>query len=173
METMELVDFLRARLDEDEETALGASPGGWHYGTVDSVAGGALYDTTRTIANVVYEQRGDHDGRIVRHLLEAEADRNGAHIERHDPARVLADVGAKRRILEMHESWPVLVERPPVMKFADGVENLAVSMSQQVAWLTTKEYRARFGDEPPTSLILRALALPYADHPDYDESWRP
>lgn len=29
-----------------------------------------------------------------------------------------------------------------------------------------------FGD-PSTCPELQALALPYADHPDYDEAWRP
>jgi len=27
--------------------------------------------------------------------------------------------------------------------------------------------------EEPAPSVLLALALPYADHPDYDESWRP
>ncbi len=28
-------------------------------------------------------------------------------------------------------------------------------------------------DDPIHDHVLTALALPYADHPDYDESWRP
>lgn len=99
---MNIVEFLRARLDEDEAVARSASPAPWSYPGIDSVAGGMLYDTTRTIAAVVYEQPGDHDGSIVRHLLVPEADANGAHIARHDPARVLREVEAKRRIVERH-----------------------------------------------------------------------
>lgn len=36
-----------------------------------------------------------------------------------------------------------------------------------------QEYRAKFGDEPPTTPVLRALAPPYADHPDYRDEWKP
>lgn len=97
-----MVEFVLARVAEYEAAARAASPGGWHYGDVDSVAGGTLYDKSRTIASLIYEQPGDHDGSIVRHLLEPEADANGAHIARHDPARVLAECEAKRRIVENH-----------------------------------------------------------------------
>lgn len=86
-------------------------------------------------------------------------------------ARVLAECEAKLRILELHESWPVLVETPLRTEF--NVETFAARAAQQIAWQTTQEYRKRFGDEPPTSPILRAMALPYADHPDYREEWRP
>jgi hypothetical protein len=161
-----LVDFLRARIDEDEAAALA---------TLSITRRANLQrgiEPPRWVRNGMKIYDADPFPPIVRveHTWPSEAE----HITRHDPARVLADVEAKRRILELHESWPVLVEQPPVMKFAEGVENLAVSMSQQMAWLTTKEYRARFGDEPPTSAILRALALSYAGHPDYrKEEWCP
>lgn len=136
---MNITEFLLARIAEDEAGALSASPGGWHYGSVESVAGGMLYDETRTIASVHYEQPEDHDGQIVRHLLSPEADANGRHIARHDPARVLAECEAKRRIIErLHRladaGYPG--EWPPV------------------------------DDAVPDVLCL--LAQPYADHPDYD-----
>ena len=62
----------------------------------------------------------------------------GEHFARHDPARVLAECEAKRRVVAWVKQWP---------------------------------WRA----EPPSSVdgLLPLLALPYADHPDYDESWRP
>ena len=100
---MNIVEFLRARLDEDEAAARKASPGGWTFGTVESVAGGMLYDETRTIGDVYYEQPRDHDGSIVRHLLSDEANANGTHIARHDPARVLREVKAKREILKHYD----------------------------------------------------------------------
>ena len=78
--TADLITFLRARLDEDERTARatlwdgsGNEPS-WDLpasATVDC-GGDQFYAGDRTIAN---------------------------HIVRHDPARVLADVGAKRRTL--------------------------------------------------------------------------
>src|SRR5574337_1430284 len=96
----DLTEFLLARISEDETLARKSSPSPWQYGDVESVAGGSLYDKTRMIGSLHYEQPTDHDGTIVRHLLSDEADANGAHIARHDPARVLAECEAKRRIVE-------------------------------------------------------------------------
>lgn len=134
-----LTEFLLARIAEDEAVARAASPAPWHYGDVESVAGGMLYDQTRTIASLIYEQLGDHDGTIIRHLLSDEADANGAHIARHDPARVLAECEAKRQIVALYE------------------------------------YARETGQGPGGYLerALAALALPYADHPDFDPEWKP
>lgn len=61
--------------------------------------------------------------------------------------RVLAECEAKRRIVALHEQWP-------------GDEDLGPECRECVAI-----------DLPcPT---LRLLALPYADHPDYRDGWRP
>lgn len=57
-------------------------------------------------------------------------------------ARVLAECGAKRRIVEM--AWHHLGD-------------------DDYAW----------GMEEAKRQILAVLALPYADHPDYREEWRP
>ena len=143
---MDIVEFLRARLDEDEAVARTASPGGWTYGDVESVAGGMLYDESRTIGSVFYEQPGDHDGAIVRHLLSDEADANGRHIARNDPARVLREVEARRAILAIHEyEWL-------------GPDD--------AAW---KGCPVDVEDWPCRT--VRALASVYADHPDYDPEW--
>src|SRR5690554_5666985 len=97
-----------------------------------------------------------------------EGDATGDFLHHHDPARVLAEVAAKRRILELHESWPVLVETPPefTTDTAD-LRSVSVSMSRRIMWLTQQEYRARFGVEPPPAPIVRLLALPYADRPGF------
>ncbi len=70
---------------------------------------------------------------------------DGQHISRWSPARVLAECEAKRRIVAL-----------------------------EVEWLT--EMRAALDKLPGLragSLILAILALPYADHEDYREEWRP
>src|SRR5688572_24136319 len=77
----------------------------------------------------------------------------------------LADLAAKRKILDLHESWPVLVEREPVL--VHDVASMTVSLTQDLAWLTTQEYRKRFGIEPPTSPVIHALLQPYASRPDF------
>lgn len=143
---MTIVEFLLARIAEDEAIARAASPGRWQYGGVASVGGGTLYDETRRIADIAYEQPEDHDGSIVRHLLTSEADANGAHITRHDPARVLAECEAKRRIVE-DLAKPYIVERRRLMG----------------GWPS-------WGDENPD--LLRLLTLPYAGHADFREEWR-
>jgi hypothetical protein len=78
------------------------------------------------------------------------------HITRHDPARLLAECSAKRRIvLACRESRPDLAflgTRPPGM--ADFF--LPPGDQHQLAALT-----------------LALLALPYADHHNYREAWRP
>lgn len=67
-----LIEFLRARLDEDERVARWAGGGIWHDVTA-----------VRESAWLVECNRED-----------------ATHILRHDPARVRADVDAKRRILD-------------------------------------------------------------------------
>lgn len=93
-----------------------------------------------------------------------------------NPARVLAECEAKRRIVEFHQNWPVLVEGPTTFEHRPdpgaSVDTFAMQASRQLAWLTEQEYRKRFGDEPPTAQMLKALASVYADHPDYDPAWR-
>jgi hypothetical protein len=65
------------------------------------------------------------------------------HTRRHDPARVLAECEAKRRIVQHSERAHELAKVGP--SAGDG------------AWF----------------LACRYLAVPYADHPDYREEWRP
>ena len=61
-----------------------------------------------------------------------------------EPSRALAEVDAKRRIVAEYERFAA--ERRRAMN----------------GWDTSE-----------ISPILAALALPYADHPDYGEEWRP
>jgi hypothetical protein len=88
------------------------------------------------------------------------------------PARVLAECAAKRAIIKQHEEWPVLVERAPSGDFdANDTQSMTYRMTREIAWLTEREYVKRFGVEPPTTPVLRALAAVYSSHPDYDEEW--
>jgi hypothetical protein len=69
-----------------------------------------------------------------------------AHMARHDPARVLAECAAKRRIIALHDQWHECT-------FGRGLEAAGAVQQDEAC---------------PT---LRLLALPYADHPDYREEW--
>lgn len=77
------------------------------------------------------------------------------HIVRHDPARVLREVNAKRRLLDEHPN------------VNDGSCGTCVTPQ----W----GYPTRGGSSPQAypCTTLRLLALSYADHPDYQECWRP
>jgi hypothetical protein len=72
------------------------------------------------------------------------------HIARHDPARVLAEVDAKRRIIEQHHCSGVTCPR---------------------CSLGTEDGEVVFERDPCGT--LRLLALPYAGHPDYRGEWAP
>jgi hypothetical protein len=133
----DLVQFLRARLDEDEQAARALvddrRPGRterWEF-----CDDGAIRDT------------GAHRSLRVKFTWPQEA----AHIARHDPARVLAEVEAKRRIL---------VDVLPTMQ-ADEIRIAG-------EWGVGSEPVREASDD-----LLSLLALPYASHPDYREEWRP
>jgi hypothetical protein len=78
----ELVDFLRAELDQDEQVASRATYGG----------GGSEW--TQRGSGVVFSDDRDQ---VVSQSVRPEAI---LHVVRMDPARVLAEVDAKRRILD-------------------------------------------------------------------------
>lgn len=126
----DLIAFLRARLDEDERTARHATQGPW----VDELG---------------HPIRGGHE---LRFIIAQQAQRwNSQHIARHDPARVLAEVEAKRRMIALCE--------PPLVD---------VTWPGDVA----RQYIPGEG-EPWGADVLRLLALPYDGHPDYRDTWRP
>jgi hypothetical protein len=126
----DLVEFLTARLDEDEQVARDAAvdaggtwkPGAGVWGDLDEVFP-VVYDEGRPTPD------------------------QAAHIARHDPARVLADVAAKRQLVVALAGYV-----PADMHFLDDVT-------------ASRAHVALLG--------LTHLALPYADHPDYREEWKP
>lgn len=77
------------------------------------------------------------------------------HVAHHDPARVLADCAARRRLVlacrDVRPDLRLLGARPQGLDFP-----LAPTDQHQLAALT-----------------LALLALPYAAHPDYRPAWRP
>lgn len=97
-----LVAWLRLQLDGDERLAVLAGGGQWrvdcekrdeeHLASADPVCTGrrCRIEGTGTPGITIYDEGGrDED----------QAD----HIARHDPARVLAEVAAKRAILSLHD----------------------------------------------------------------------
>ncbi|TDD85899.1 hypothetical protein E1293_10450 [Actinomadura darangshiensis] len=124
---MDLVEFLRARLDRDEQIARACSGAPWKAnpsGTVNTDTDDPAYVST------------------------AENDAYAEHIARHDPSRTLAEVSARRQILDDYEkqSWII----------GQGHATPELEAAQAVR-----------------ESVLRLLALPYATHPAYREQWRP
>jgi hypothetical protein len=74
------------------------------------------------------------------------------------PARVLAECEAKRRIV----AWCSERERIDVSEYGDGGDAARESHFLPGGLIHKAD-----------SVVLRYLALPYADHPDYREQWRP
>ena len=135
----DLVEFLRARLDEEEATAqlaqhCATTP--WHY------FGGRKFANTAVIS----AENGDSIGRCGGCGEQGEYyDSPAMHIAYWDPARVLAEVAAKRAILGL------CAEAIDIGSDDDGPLTSGSNLGTDV---------------------LRAFAQPYADHPGFDPSWR-
>ncbi|MET8766347.1 DUF6221 family protein [Streptomyces sp. NPDC004658] len=130
----ELVEFLRARLEEDEAAAKACASAPWAIEIPPMI-------------HVSVQARRDNKWKwgTLGYVATVERDEDRAHIARHDPARVLREVEAKRQILAAHalNGW--------VCSTCDNEEV----------------------DQDYPCLTLRLLALPYVDHPDYRAEWRP
>jgi hypothetical protein len=130
-----LVQFLHDRLDEDEQAAAAASAGPWTPWRRKALLRGL--GQLEHAVTLPGEGVGSRASIVTASWLDAE------HIARHDPARVLTEVDAKRAIV-------------------DWVEECRAFFWQTDSTLTPSAYR-----------VLAPLAVVYADHPDYREEWRP
>lgn len=126
---MTLGVFLTARLDEDERVAQAALDGTReprHHA-----------ECSKGCDSIHFTVAGGDD--------EPGAEALGAHIVRHHPARVLAEVAAKRAIVR---------EYVEARDYDHGGEMRC------------------FGHEEGLEEAVTLLAQPYADHPDFDPAWR-
>ncbi|MEU6342195.1 DUF6221 family protein [Streptomyces sp. NPDC046977] len=135
-----LVEFLRARLDEDERTA---------YAADDSLG--------KVNLDWVYRPEGELGGKVASargaDLIPDVLGGVGKHVAVHDPRRVLAEVDAKRQIVQAYED--------AVAAFNDSGPALS-------------SYDRLTGSVSSLRRTVEALARPYAGHPDYRaDDWRP
>jgi hypothetical protein len=128
----DLVEFLRARLDEDERIARAAIAD-------DCGQDGGFEDAAWLTDGTRRPQFGGAAGEMIRTFAV--------------PARVLREVGAKRQMI-------------------DEITDLG-----HCPGCTGDPTMVGTAHECPTDgarmRMLPLLALPYADHPDYREEWRP
>ncbi|WP_030917351.1 DUF6221 family protein [Streptomyces sp. NRRL B-24720] len=90
--------------------------------------------------------------------LDDEVQADERHIARHDPARVLREVDAKRGMIEIHTV---------VGGFEDeDMTDLGLGCSEC-------GYSAEYSDQGGWCDTVRLLAVPYADHADYQQEWTP
>ena len=139
-ELSEMADFLQARLDEDESAAREAA------GLTEN------WVADRPALGVVLV-----DGEP---LIEGHITGLTEHIARHDPARVLREVKAKRAIVAMH--------RLVFEDYRDG-DGMERSSADCAKCGTDGRYTS---DTYPCN-TLRQIAAVYSDHPSYREEWKP
>jgi len=147
----DLIDFLRARLDEDEEAARLAEtvdPSPWY----EDVSEGTYTNQRDGLDGVGLVRAADNVGLWDREqsCTLSMAGVAATHIARHDPARALREVAAKRRLIEAHHRSGQTCPR---------------------CSLGTEDGQVVFELDPCET--LRLLALPYVDHPDYQPEWAP
>lgn len=137
-ETVDIVTFLRARLDEDQSIAEAATAGPWEVDDEQYAEQIRAADGASPVAG----SRWGGEASVF------ESTEDAVHIARHDPARVLADVVARRAILAQHHrvewSGPA------------GCGTCSTEGVELVLW---------------PCLTVRALAVPYAGHPDHYSGW--
>jgi hypothetical protein len=122
-----LTAFLRARLDEDERLAKRAARFRWDH-PKDAPWKRAKLLAAQVPGNYIEE----HIGRFA------------------DPSRVLAEVEAKRQVIDLCEGAIEAGEIKPNTTWNDDAKGAVVGEA-----------------------VLRLLALPYASHSDYDPKWIP
>lgn len=139
--TGDLVEFLRARYAEEERFAKACAevfPPPWDVNDRGHSAS-VIADAPNFLTVAQYEDppHGDTDWPGAR--LE--------HVGRHDPARVLADIEAKRAIVDL---------------YLNGVAAVDAMLGQ------SPMLQANFN---ALRRVLELLARPYADHPDCNPAW--
>lgn len=178
----ELVAFLNARLEEDERIARAASgrdadpvsePEEWRWECCEddqpldvdlAIAGGEETLVHGEHYNVGLRSVQEYPTRSVgplSHLVlsdECVRPQDARHIARHDPARVLREVEAKRAILGLH--YPGL----PPAGAPDGLTICAGEEADGDTWQMATSWPCH------TVCVIAAV---YSDHPDYRPEWKP
>lgn len=161
-----LVAFLRARYDEDEAVAQAAinHTGRWRW---DHDTGDMCNDPECPYGELIDESGPGEkdDGTLLMRVHGydvTEAWQGAIHIARQDPAHTLRRIEAQRQVVEASAAF---------CPAACSVEH-TLSGSCDLRGMGPVQP----GDSGPSTTpvsVLRLLALPYSDHPDYREEWRP
>ena len=149
---VDLVRWLGEQLDEDERIAKAATPGPWWHNPGKQWLNPEAfekYDLRQGEEFVGYGGPHPFTGAVASTgpASDAQGMKDATFIAAHDPARVLREIDAKRRML------------------ADFVPELAqTDATIEGEWNSHDDLEHK---------LLAYLALPYADRPGYREEWRP
>lgn len=147
---MTLIEWLREQIDADERVALAAQPGAWYrsFSQVMAETGQVASSPGLVLTN------GEHwDDNYV---CDAATKGDASHIANWDPVRVLAEVKAKRAIIERELDYAVSI---------DGEWGCVCDRH----WIAAGSC-PEIGE---TGLpIIRALAQPYADLTGWQDEWK-
>jgi hypothetical protein len=148
----DLEAFLTARLDEDEAAAKAAPGSRWRAFADEDVAGASVFDEHWRLLEPTRYDNDPFSGKppaAAAQYIERGRDELVTHIARHDPARVLREVEAKRKILGAYV-YASRHDRPGTSDYKDGVSD---------------------GEVEALAMAAHALAAVWSDHPDYDPGW--
>lgn len=142
----DIVAFLTARLDEDERVALAVSEG--------------------PRKPEVWEAKPWPYGQAPRDwavdcpfgavIVDGSFKDAAIHIARHNPARVTREIAAKRETIRRTLNYMMRIDGE--FGCNHNVEAIAAGRCEE--------------ERPEDEEIFLAMALIYADHPDYDPAWR-
>lgn len=157
----DIVAFIQARLAEDEQLAREATPGRWEAFSNNPDVGFEIAADQSPAHRPKTQKRwvvgGESGGGVY-----DEPDAN--HIARHHPARVLAEIAAKRRVLARHcradRADHIYRERIPIY--------MCVGCEYEPTWDDPQPRTPDINDCPE----LRDLAAIWNGHPDYQERWK-
>lgn len=144
---MTLVEFLEARIAEEEAGAHAAGGQDWYLVLVPPPA-------MRRTPDEETHWSVDSPASLVSYEVTSRG--KAGHIADWSPARVLADCKAKRAVMDCIFAYEYKIDGEWACCHSAG------------------EIRAGECEATPVDEIeaLRALALPYADHPDYQKKWK-
>lgn len=145
-ERMTIVEFLTARLRDDESYALEAAK---EFGPDWIEIWSGQIDLSANLP-----ERQPPDNRPWDAHVQTNDSRVSRYMVRHDPARVLREVAAKREVLSSYVAALAKVESRGEMP--DGVKPTDLIAAAELGVL---------------KIIVRDLASVYADHPDYEQAW--
>lgn len=152
----DLVAFLRACLDEEADRAGAGTSGPWRADVDEEVV---------FAGDEVVARMRDFNRSMTAAQVAADTELVAVHA---DPERVLREVAAKRRIVDAY--------LPPGADPHPGLPCInyeGQDPAQYDEFGTCERHWQASKTQLRHDFVLRLLALPYADHPEYRQEWTP